>query len=89
MFSNLIAPVADVSTDPSSFIYYRTLGQDAETTARYVESTVQTMRDAGIGCALKHVPGYGNNGEDKTNGAKVNKNHHQLRPDISTNTQLL
>jgi len=58
-----LAPVADVSTDPSSFIYYRTLGQDAETTARYVESTVQTMRNAGIGCALKHFPGYGNNGD--------------------------
>ena len=60
------APVCDVSTDPSDFIYDRTLGQDAETTADYITRTVLTMGDAGEMAVLKHFPGYGNNADTHT-----------------------
>lgn len=39
-----LAPVADVATDPNAFIYNRTIGQDAETTADYVSEVVQTFK---------------------------------------------
>ena len=60
------APVCDVSTDPNDFIYSRTLGQDAETTADYITRTVLTMGDAGEMAVLKHFPGYGNNADTHT-----------------------
>ena len=60
------APVCDVSADPNDFIYDRTLGQDAETTAEYVTRTVLTMGDAGELAVLKHFPGYGNNADTHT-----------------------
>ena len=60
------APVCDVSTDPNDFIYSRTLGQDAETTADYITRTVLTMGDAGEMSVLKHFPGYGNNTDTHT-----------------------
>lgn len=55
------SPVADISTDPDDFIYPRTLGQDAQSTAEYTSSVVKTMEEAGIGSVLKHFPGYGDN----------------------------
>ena len=61
-----LAPVCDVSTDPGDFIYDRTLGQDAGATATFVASTVNAMKDAGIGSTLKHFPGYGNNVDTHT-----------------------
>lgn len=56
-----LAPVCDVSTDPNSYIYPRTFGQDAQQTAAYVEQVVDEMHTQGMGCVLKHFPGYGNN----------------------------
>lgn len=61
-----LAPVCDVSMNPGSFIYDRTLGQDARTTASYVESVVSAMRECGMGSVLKHFPGYGDNPDTHT-----------------------
>ncbi len=61
-----LAPVADVSTDPSDFIYDRTIGRGAEETAEYVRASVETYRQYGLACTLKHFPGYGNNGDTHT-----------------------
>lgn len=59
--SMTLAPVADVSTDSSSFIYERTLGKDTAETTRYIETVVTEMKDLKIGSTLKHFPGYGDN----------------------------
>lgn len=56
-----IAPVCDVSTDSSDYIYSRTFGKNAEETAKYVEKVVSVMVKEKIGCVLKHFPGYGGN----------------------------
>ncbi|MBO4992043.1 MAG: beta-hexosaminidase [Firmicutes bacterium] len=60
------APVCDVSQNPEDYIYCRSFGQDAEQTAAYVRSVVQTMSQEGIGSVLKHFPGYGNNADTHT-----------------------
>ena len=67
-----LAPVADVSTGPSDFIYDRALGQDAGATADYVAQVVDAMRSCGIGSVLKHFPGYGDNVDTHT-GIAVDK----------------
>ena len=60
------APVADVSTDSSDFIYDRSFGQDAAATADYVSQVVTEMDTVGIGSVLKHFPGYGSNTDTHT-----------------------
>lgn len=67
-----LAPVADVSTDAEDFIYDRTLGQDAQSTADYIALVVKKMNETGISGCLKHFPGYGNN-VDTHNGIAVDK----------------
>ena len=61
-----LAPVCDVSMDPGSFIYDRTLGLDAAAQADYAESVVSAMAESGIGSVLKHFPGYGDNADTHT-----------------------
>ena len=59
------APVCDVSTDPNSFIYDRTLGKNAAATAEYVAAVIKGSNGAqiGIGTVMKHFPGYGDNAD--------------------------
>lgn len=61
-----LAPVCDVASDASSFMYDRTLGQDAATTADSISRIVALMREKKIGSALKHFPGYGQNADTHT-----------------------
>ena len=61
-----LAPVADVSTDPSDFIYDRTFGQDAAGNADCVAAVVAQMAADGMGSVLKHFPGYGDNVDTHT-----------------------
>ncbi|MDE6592954.1 MAG: beta-hexosaminidase [Oscillospiraceae bacterium] len=56
-----LAPVADISTDSTSYIYPRTLGQGAQNTADGIRAMVSVADKAGIASCLKHFPGYGEN----------------------------
>lgn len=56
-----LAPVCDISTEPSDFMYDRTFGKNASETSLYVSEVVKIMNDNKIGSALKHFPGYGKN----------------------------
>lgn len=63
------APVADLSTDPSDFIYDRTLGLGTEETCEYISAVVTQMEGDGVGSVLKHFPGYGPNKDTHTGSA--------------------
>ena len=60
------APVCDVSTDAGDFIYARSFGKDAQTTADYITRVVPVYEQADVACVLKHFPGYGNNVDTHT-----------------------
>ena len=60
------APVCDVSTDSSDYMYDRSFGKGAEETAQYVENVVGVMGEWNMGSVLKHFPGYGANGDTHT-----------------------
>ena len=64
-----LAPVCDITTNPDSFMYSRSLGQDPETTSQFVENIVGVMAQYQIGSVLKHFPGYGNNTDTHTASA--------------------
>lgn len=61
-----LAPVCDVSNNPSDYIYPRTFGKDAKQTAAYVKTVVETMNGRKLGAVLKHFPGYGSNVDTHT-----------------------
>ncbi|MGB4589576.1 MAG: glycoside hydrolase family 3 N-terminal domain-containing protein [Clostridiaceae bacterium] len=61
-----LAPVSDVSTDSADYIYARTFGKNAQETAEYVKTVVETMNESKMGATLKHFPGYGNNVDTHT-----------------------
>ena len=58
-----LAPVCDIATDRSAFLYDRSLGQSPEITSEFVRDTVREMESNRIGSCLKHFPGYGNNAD--------------------------
>lgn len=81
------APVADVSTDPSDFIYDRSFGQDAAATAEYVHTVVSSVNEQEyrtakkslkLGLVLKHFPGYGNNADTHTGVAIDERPYEQF-----------
>ena len=67
-----LAPVADISQDPSDFIYDRSLGQNETVTSEFVASAVSAMKENNVFSCLKHFPGYGNNVDTHT-GIAIDK----------------
>ncbi|HEM5415387.1 TPA: beta-hexosaminidase [Streptococcus suis] len=72
-------PVADLSTDPSSFIYDRSIGQDAKTTADYIGQLVKLLKQEQFTSTLKHFPGYGDNADSHTDLVYDNRSLEELR----------
>lgn len=70
-----MAPVSDVSIDPTDYIYARSFGGTAEKTSEYVRIIVETMKKENIGSVLKHFPGYGNNKDTHTGTARDNRSY--------------
>ena len=56
-----LAPVVDVATDSSAYMYGRTLGEDTATTATYAKTVIGASKGTSVSYTLKHFPGYGNN----------------------------
>ena len=61
-----LAPVADVPLTWSNYIYARSFSTDPDETAEYIRRVVTVMRREGIGCTLKHFPGYGGSADTHT-----------------------
>ena len=72
-------PVADLAGDSSAFIYDRTIGQDAQTTASYVKQVVEELQKNKVGSTLKHFPGYGDNGDSHIDIIQDNRSLDDLR----------
>ena len=72
-------PVADLARNQSAFIYNRTIGQDAQTTASYVQQVVEELKKSKVGSTLKHFPGYGDNGDSHTAIIQDNRFLDELR----------
>ena len=70
-----LAPVSDVSTNESDYMFDRTIGLDANHTAEYVSTVVTAMNEANIASVLKHFPGYGSNSDTHTGIAIDNRDY--------------
>lgn len=73
-----VAPVCDITTNPSAFMYKRSLGQSPEITGEFAAQMCAVMADNGIGSVLKHFPGYGNNTDTHTGVARDKRSLEEL-----------
>lgn len=73
-----LGPVCDISDDADAFMYNRSLGQSAETTAQAVSDILHTYQASGVGTVLKHFPGYGNNADTHVGLARDSRSLEEL-----------
>ena len=73
-----LGPVCDITTKQGAFMYRRSLGQSADVTADVISRMVTLTGSRGMGSALKHFPGYGNNADTHTGIAVDNRSLAEL-----------
>ena len=73
-----VGPVCDITTNPDAFMYQRSIGQTPSATGEFVQTVVSTAREYGVGCILKHFPGYGNNTDTHIAIARDNRSLAEL-----------
>lgn len=76
-----LAPVVDVATDPSSYIYERTLKQDTSLTATYAKTVINASLGSKVSYTLKHFPGYGDNADTHESATTDNRTYANLFED--------
>lgn len=73
-----LAPVVDVSTDKTSYIYERTLGQNTTLTSTYAKTVIEASKATKVSYTLKHFPGYGNNADTHLGTATDNRTYDEI-----------
>ena len=74
-----MAPVCDITSDPDSFMYYRSFSSDAASTSRFVDTVVKASKEKKLGTVLKHFPGYGDNGDTHYSSATDSRLYSELQ----------
>ena len=74
-----MAPVCDITSNPDSFMYYRSFSSDAASTSRFVDTVVKASKEKKLGTVLKHFPGYGDNGDTHYSVATDNRTFSDLQ----------
>ena len=68
-----LAPVVDVSTNTSDYMYERSFGENATLTSTYAKTVIEASKGTGVSYTLKHFPGYGNNADTHTGSVVDNR----------------
>ncbi len=68
-----LAPVIDVVTDPSAYMYERSFKANTELTSTYAKTVIEASKGTGVSYTLKHFPGYGNNADTHIGTASDNR----------------
>lgn len=74
-----LAPVVDVSTNSSDYIYNRTLGENTSLTSTFAETVIKAGKDTGVSYTLKHFPGYGSNSDTHTGASIDNRTLEEIK----------
>lgn len=73
-----LAPVVDVSTTPSDYMYPRSLGEDTATTSKFAETVIKASKGGTVSYTLKHFPGYGNNPDTHTGSVTDSRTYDSI-----------
>lgn len=78
-FNTDFAPSCDIATSPSSAMWERSFGAEAEFVAQMVTAQVEAFNEEGILCCAKHFPGIGEPEADShTSMIYTNKSREEL-----------
>lgn len=73
-----LAPVVDVSTNSSDYIYDRTLKEDTSLVKEYSKDVIEASKGTGVSYTLKHFPGYGNNTDSHLGSSVDNRSYSDI-----------
>lgn len=73
-----LAPIADISTNPKSYIYERSFGKNKNETAKYIKTILSTQNN-NVSYVLKHFPGYSDNLDTHTSIAIDNRSYKIIK----------
>lgn len=73
-----LAPVVDVSTNSSDYMYDRAFGQDTDLTSKYAETVIEASKGRGVSYTLKHFPGYGNNKDTHSESVTDDRTYDEI-----------
>ena len=73
-----MAPVCDMTSEPDSFMYYRSFSDNLEYENKFVKTVVDISKQNKLGTVLKHFPGYGNNEDTHTDIAYDNREYSEF-----------
>lgn len=59
-------------------MYKRALGQNAELTAEYAKTVIESSKEGNVSYTLKHFPGYGNNTDTHTESAIDSRTYEDI-----------
>ena len=74
-----LAPVVDVSTNPSDYMYNRTIGENTVITSEYAKTVIEASKGTGVSYTLKHFPGYSNNADTHTGSSTDTRSLSDIR----------
>lgn len=74
-----LAPVCDVTSDSTAFMYDRSFSGNVDEVNEFVKKVVEISRNKKLGTVLKHFPGYGNNEDTHTGIAYDNRDISDFR----------
>ena len=74
-----LAPVCDICTNSGDFMYSRSLGEGASTTAEFVRTVTEISQSKGVSVTLKHFPGYGSNSDTHTGSSVDSRELSELQ----------
>ena len=74
-----LAPVVDVSTNSTDYMYDRTIGENTQITSNFSKTVIEASKNRGVSYTLKHFPGYGNNPDTHTTGTTDNRTYDEIK----------
>ena len=77
-----LAPVLDISTDKSDYIYYRSIGLSPELTGEFAKVIIESSKDSGIVNVMKHYPGYGKNKDTHKTSSLDTRSMEEIERDL-------
>ena len=77
-----LAPVVDITDDPNSYIYDRTLKENNIITSEYAKTVINASKNTGVSYILKHFPGYANNIDTHTWVSIDNRTNEEIESDL-------
>lgn len=77
-----LAPVLDISTDKSDYIYYRSIGLSPKLTGEFAKVIIESSKGSGIVNVMKHYPGYGKNKDTHKTSSLDTRSKEEVEKDL-------